>query len=281
MKKLAYILLLAVLVLSSCSKTKDDAKIKIGYLPDAGILPMLLMDDVELVPFFSAGERNTAMQLGELDGMMSDLVAVIAYNQQGINLKVLTVTESRFMIVGTPDFSEDQKWSIGISDNTVIEYLADELGAGEELDKVSIPKVPVRVEMLGSKKIPLACLTDAMAWSLLAQGFQIVRDQKGSGLEPAVLVFTEDFVSGSSKRLKKFASDWNRAAEQINSDPEKYRSMMLEQVRLPDTPDNPYPMPVFRPVTLPTEAQLGSVLNWYKNKYGLEKPVNYSGLMLN
>ena len=114
------------------------------------------MDDVELVPFFSAGERNTAMQLGELDGMMSDLVAVIAYNQQGINLKVLTVTESRFMIVGTPDFSDDQKWSIGISDNTVIEYLADELGAGEELDKVSIPKVPVRVEMLGSKKIPLA-----------------------------------------------------------------------------------------------------------------------------
>ena len=96
-----------------------------------------------------------------------------------------------------------------------------------------------------------------------------------------MLVFTEDFVSGSSKRLKKFASDWNEAAEQINSDPEKYRSMMLEQVRLPDTPDNPYPMPVFRPVTLPTEAQFSSVLNWYKNKYGLEKPVNYSGLMLN
>jgi len=195
-------------------------------------------------------------------------------------MKVLTLTESRFMIVGTPEFTEDQIWTIGISNNTVIEYMVDLLAAGIVLDKVAIPQVPVRMEMLGSGKIPLACLPDAMAWPLLSKDFQIIRDQLGSNLEPAILAFSGAFLDKSEKWLDKFVEDWNQAVTEINKDPDSYRSLLIEKVRLPDIEGSPYPLPIFRPISLPTEAQVNSVITWFTDKYGLNQPVAYKDLMI-
>lgn len=281
MKRYIFSILALLIVLTGCAKkTESSGAIRIGIMPDAGALPLLLMDTVEVIPFLSAKERDTAMQLGEIDGMMTDMVSVLAHNQKDIPMKVLTLTESRFMIVGTPEFTEDQTWTIGISDNTVIEYMVDQLADGIVLDKVAIPQVPVRMEMLGSGKIPLACLTDAMAWPLLSRGFQIIRDQQGSDLEPAILAFSGLFLDKSEKRIETFADDWNRIAAEINKDPDSYRELLIEKVRLPDIEGFPYPLPYFRSITLPTEAQVNSVITWFTGKYGLDKPVSYQDLMI-
>lgn len=281
MKRYIFSILVLLIILTGCAKkTESSGAIRIGIMPDAGALPLLLMDTVEVIPFLSAKERDTAMQLGEIDGMMTDMVSVLAHNQKDIPMKVLTLTESRFMIVGTPEFTEDQTWTIGISDNTVIEYMVDQLADGIVLDKVAIPQVPVRMEMLGSGKIPLACLTDAMAWPLLSRGFQIIRDQQGSDLEPAILAFSGLFLDKSEKRIETFADDWNRIAAEINKDPDSYRELLIEKVRLPDIEGFPYPLPYFRSITLPTEAQVNSVITWFTGKYGLDKPVSYQDLMI-
>jgi NitT/TauT family transport system substrate-binding protein len=281
MKRYIFSILILLIILTSCTKdTEKIEAIRIGIMPDAGALPLLLMDNVEVIPFLSSKERDTAMQLGELDGMMTDMVSVLAHNQKDIPMKVLSLTESRFMIVGTPEFTEDQTWTIGISDNTVIEYMVDQLADGISLDKVAIPQVPVRMEMLGSGKIPLACLTDAMAWPLLSRGFQIIRDQQGSNLEPAILAFSGVFLDKSEKRMVSFVDDWNKIAVEINKDPDSYRELLIEKVRLPNIEGFPYPLPYFKSITLPTEAQVNSVITWFTDKYGLDKPVTYKELMI-
>ncbi len=281
MKKMIFLLPLFLVALGGCSgEDKAKKKIRIGIMPDAGALPLLVMENVETVSFLSAKERDTAMQLGEIDGMMSDLVSVVTFNQRDIPMKVLTLTESRFMIVATPEFTEDQLWSIGISENTVIEYLTDQFGQGQNLDKVSIPQVPVRMEMLGSKKIPLACLTDAMAWPLLSRGFTILRDQRGSGLDPAVLIFSEKFLSLSGHAMEQFKLDWNRAVQEINNDPETFRPLLMEHARIPEIEDFPYPVPEYRPIRLPSEQQVDSVVTWYDNKFGLLKQISYEEMMV-
>jgi len=281
MKKTLLLALTVLTLLSGCSKkeeTKD--KIRIGIMPDAGALPLLLMEEVETVPFLSAKERDAAMQLGELDGMMSDMVSVVMFNQKAIPMKVLTITESRFMIVGTPEFTEDKEWTVGLSENTVIEYMVDQWAGDRLIDKVSIPQVPVRMEMLGSGKIPLACLTDAMAWPLLSRGFGIVRDQQGSGLEPAVLVFSDKYLKEAGGKMEEFTRSWNKAVEKINRNPGDYRTLLQEQVRLPEIEGFPYPVPEFRPVTLPTEEQVASVTDWYESRFGLTRPVSYEEMMI-
>ena len=63
----------------------------------------------------------------------------------------------------------------------------------------------------------------------------------------------------------------------INADPDAYAAMLLEQVRLPASD---YPVPHFRPVTLPTEAQVQSVIDWFAAKYGLSRSVSYADLVI-
>lgn len=283
MKRIAVILysLIFVIALSAAGQQEgEEGKIRIGVLPDAGILPLFLMEDVEVVPFMSAKERETVMQLGELDGVTTDLVSVVANGQKGMPQKVLTVTESRFLIVGHPEAGEDSPRQIGISENTIIEFMVDQLTSGRTIEKVAIPQVPVRLEMLRNGKIPMACLTDAMAWPLLSRGFNILEDQKGSGLEPAVLAFSEKFLEDNPGVIETFKKDWNLAVDEINANPDKYRSLLLEEIRLPDDPDFPYPVPVYHPVKLPGEDTVEIVLEWFENKYGLDHPVSYFDLIV-
>ncbi len=279
-----------LLVLTGCgdgeSTRKEGAeKIRIGLMPDAGALPLLLMEEVETVPFFSARERDTALQLGEMDGIMGDLVGLFTFTSKGIPLKVLTITESRFLLVGSPGTEESAgadsaPWRVGISENSVIEYMVDHWAQGRRVEKVAIPQVPVRMEMLSQGQIPLACLTDAMAWPLLAQGFPILRDQRDGGEEPGILLLTQAFVNREDVDLERFKKGWNEAVAEINRHPEKYRSLLEETARIPLIEGHPYPMPVFRPITLPTEAQVHSVLAWFRQKFDWSDPVSYEDVIL-
>jgi NitT/TauT family transport system substrate-binding protein len=277
-------LLLMVFGTAFAAGQKEEDQIRIGIMPDAGALPLLLMENVETIPFMSARERDTALQLGELDAVMTDLVSVISFAQKEFPLKILTITESRFMIVAHPDFSEGDKWSIGLSENTVIEFMVDYL-SGENskkptLDKISIPQVPVRMEMLRNGKIPLACLTDAMAWPLLGNDFKILMDQRGRAIEPAVLVFREEYLAKNTDKVEAFKKDWNETSSAINENPEEYRSLLLDQIRLPSVENNPYPIPFFRSVTLPSPKSVDLVLEWFENKYGLQIRPSYDSLMI-
>jgi NitT/TauT family transport system substrate-binding protein len=277
-------------LLAGCGKEdspekNEPEKIRIGLMPDAGALPLLLMEDVEAVPFFSARERDTAMQLGELDGMMGDLVGMLTFTSKDIPLKILTITESRFLLVGAPGTEESLEdetapWRVGVSENSVIEYMVDHWAQGRPVEKVAIPQVPVRMEMLAQGQIPLACLTDAMAWPLLARDFPIIRDQRDGDEEPGILLLSEAFLDSKDVDLNRFRKGWNDAVAEINRNPEKYRDLLEETARIPLIEDHPYPMPVFRPVTLPTEAQFNSVLSWFREKFNWTGEILYEDLIL-
>ena len=136
------------------------------------------------------------------------------------------------------------------------------------------------MEMLRNGKIPLACLTDAMAWPLLSRDFPIVRDQADTDLEPAVLAFSVDYAEKNRDKLTDVSRRWDAAVNQINADSEEYRSLLLEKIRLPEDEAHPYPMPVFRTIQLPPEETVNKVITWFDKKYGLTSPVSYGDLML-
>ena len=136
------------------------------------------------------------------------------------------------------------------------------------------------MEMLGSGRISAACLTDAMAWPLLSRGFPILKDQADTGLEPAVLAFTGDFVLNHPVELAAFREQWNSAVDRINADPGSYSSLLLKQIRLPEDAEHPYPVPRFRSVTLPPADTVTRVIRWFDDKYGLDHPVAYEDLVI-
>lgn len=250
---------------STENSSDEHEKVQIAVLPDAGMLPLLLMEDVETVPFFSAKERDAAMQAGGLDGMMSDIITAISFTDHGMPMKILTTTESRFVIAAAPDFDAEQDWTIGISENTVIEYLTEQLAAGHPYEQVNIPQIPVRLEMLRNGQISLACLTDAMLWPLLEEGYTIVRDQADTDLTPAILLFSDEFLQEHGDRIPELVRQWNEAVETINANPDAYKSMLNETVGLSGSLN--YPMPQYKPVTLPNRENLESVYAWYEEHF--------------
>ena len=144
------VLSLALLLPAGCGQTEKTApeKLKIGILPVEDIMPSVVAVengyfaqeniDVELVRFQSAVEQGNAMQSGQLDGMITDLVVSTLLKDSGQDLKVTSITlgstpeEGRFGIVAAPKSGiatlEDLKGKeVGISNNSIIEYVTDGL----------------------------------------------------------------------------------------------------------------------------------------------------------
>jgi len=245
-----------------------EQKIRIGFLPDPGALPLIVMENVEAIPFMSAKERDIALAAGELDGISGDMIGLFHFEKSGSPLKILTLTECRFFITAHPDHQNDEVYQVGISENTVIEYLVDTLLEGEQVEKVAVPKVPVRLEMLRTGKLPMACLSDGLAWPLLEEGFVNLRDQADTNLTPTILAFSQRYLDENPGMVESIRTSWNEAVGKINGDPEKYHPLLLEAIRLPESQD--FPMPYFKGVTLPTEEYFNSVKDWYETKYDME-----------
>jgi NitT/TauT family transport system substrate-binding protein len=276
----------AAVGLAGCAKAPDAAaKLRIGIMPDAAALPLFLIDGVATVPFQSARDRDAALAAGELDGIIGDLVTAIAHRQQGIGLKVVTAAESRFLLVGRPDLAAGLAAgtrrgpvTIGLSENTVAEYLVDALAAdlGVPIVKTPVAQAQLRVELLRSGQLDLAILADALAWPLLAEGFVAVRDQAGSGLEPVALLFSDAALAGRAAAVARCLAGWDTAAAAINADPAAFQARLFEQARLPDSGFAP---PRYRPAALPSVAQVQSAIDWYRAKFGLAVPTAYGDLV--
>ena len=100
-KRLIVILLVAVaLVLTGCTgQPAEKGTLKIGSMPRVfdliayvGLEEGLFEKegvDVELVPFRSTIEMNTALISGELDGMIQDVFEVVNLNKEEVTSKII------------------------------------------------------------------------------------------------------------------------------------------------------------------------------------------------
>jgi NitT/TauT family transport system substrate-binding protein len=271
-------LFLAAALFARGGADKSAEKVRIGFMPDPGALPLIVMDDVEAIPFMSARERDTALAAGELDGISGDMVGLLHFEKNGTPLKILTLTECRFFITAHPDHANDAVYRVGISENTVIEYLVDTLLAGKQVEKVAVPKVPVRLEMLRTGKLPMACLSDGLAWPLMADGFVNLVDQADTDLTPTILALSGTFIEKNPKRVEELKKSWNGAVKKINADPDQYHDQLLDAIRLPEAQD--FPMPLFKEITLPTREYFDSVTAWYEKKYGISLDITRDGAVI-
>lgn len=266
-----------------------------GLLPDIGILPILVADEedyfdkedikLELTLFKSARNRDAALQAGELDGTISDLLAVYYLNSSGIGVKALSVVESRFMILGAKEsgisnLEELDGEDIGLSKNTVIEYIVDTILAerGLKYQEINIPEIPVRMELLNKSKIKAACLPDPLATVLEKSGARSLIDSHSYGLDPVVLIFTERTVD-DTKLLKDFFRAYNRGVKALNNNPEKYRKLLFSRGEFPEQIIKDIDIPTYRPAEAPSRDEVDKILKWVATKKRENSNLMYGDLV--
>ncbi len=273
--------------------------LKIGLLPIVDALPMHVAEaeglfakhnvKVELITFASAVERDSALQAKQIDGQLNDLVATLLLANGGEKVKVVRQTYQgstampMMYVLAAPQsplrVPADLKGvAIGISTNSVIEFTTEVMlrEAGlrpQEIQKVEVAKIPVRLEMLLKGQLAAATLPDPFASLAIAQGAHLVADDGKSGAGQSVLTFREEALAGKDKALKAFLAAYEQAVQAINASPEKYRPLLVERAKVPEPIKDSFQMPPYPPARVPTAAEVKAVVDWMVAKGLLSAPV--------
>ena len=261
---------------------------KEGWFPEAGL-------QVELVSFPSAVERDAALQAGQIDGEVADLVAVALMKKAGTDVKIASIglgatpQEGRFALLAAPNSSirqaEDLKnVPIGVSENSIIDYVTDQMlkdrGVPQaQIKKIGVAKMPVRLQMLLSNQIQAACLPDPLATLAVAQGAHLVLDDTYRNISQTVLLFRTASVQNKRAALQTVVRVYGEAGRALAKNPELYRPLLIEKAQIPAPIKDTYKMPTFSPLQLPTQAEVSSVMQWMVEKKLLAQPFAYDELV--
>ena len=299
-------LLLAVF-LGACTPLKPESNaLKVALIPVLDVIPLYIADQngyfaeqgikVEGVPVKSAQERDVLMQTGQVDGMLTDLISNALLNKDGV--KVKAVYTARRPYPGAPVFrilagpksgittaAGLKGVPIGISQNTVIEYLTDRMLKGEGLaaDEIAVQEVsaiPVRFEQLMNGNIRAATLPDPLAQGAVAAGaVPLVDDSKYPDLSQSVLSFSTDALNGKPNTVRKFLIAWEKAVKELNANPEKYRSLLIDKGRVPQSIQDSYHMPPFPERGVPAAAEVADVIQWAREKGLVGRDIPYGDMV--
>ncbi len=309
--------LLVITVVTGCAqnntaKTGENpqpaevSKLKIGSLTIEENLPLLVAEkngyfaaenlQVELVTFQSPVESQSAFQAGQLDGMITDLLIAALLRSSGEDLRVTSIAlgatpqEGRFAIVASPKSNiktvQDLKGkSIGISSNSIIEYVTDGLlqqgGVNpSEVKKTTVAKIPLRLEMLLNNQIDAITVPDPQISYTVAQGAKIIaEDTKGENLSQSVILMGSKALSGKKDAISRFYKAYAKAVDDINQKPDQYKDLLVKNVNIPENVVDSYKVQHFSKPQLPAEKDVNSVISWLKNKNLLKNEINYQGFV--
>jgi len=316
MKKILSSLLIVSSVLfflAGCSRSgkapgSNQGIIKLGLLRVEDNLPFFVAEQdklfeqrglrVELIIFNSARERDIALEAGEIDGGVADLLAVALLNKGGTRVKATSLglgavpEEGRFVILSAPQsgiVSPQQLRGVpvAVSYNTIIHYLAEEMlkATGLQQDEISLQNIPdlnIRLEsLLAGKDVRAALLPDPLATLAEKSGARAVVDDTrlGLNLSQTVIIFREDTLISKPSAIKGVLSAYQEAGANLNAHPQKYRELVLDRARIPQPLEDSYVAPHFSPLRLPTAEMVEKVMSWMTGKGLLAKPYTYEELV--
>lgn len=254
-----------------------------GYFEEEGI-------DLDLQIFKAAKDRDAALQAGELDGVLCDEVAISIYQNSDIDMKITGTTNGSWTLVagkdsGITNLNDLKGKKVGISENTMIEYLADDIALSNglevsDIEKVAIAAMPARLEALKNNQIDAAILPAPFNDTAVADGGIEVTKIYNKDIMISVTAFLQEAIDKDAHAIKGFYNAYNKAIEFINSnDISEYEDIIISIVGYSEDMRGNIVLPEFKTNYLPAEENVQNVLDWSKNKGLLTKDINAKDVM--
>jgi len=287
------------------SQASEPARqpLKVALLPILDAFPFYVAQEhgyfkmegikVEAIPTASALERDQLMQSGQIDGMLSEMTAAAVFNREKTQVKIVGVLREAypdsplFRILAAPNsgiesVSDLAGVPIGISKNTIIEYVTDRLLAekgltGDKVVKKSIPVIPERCQLLLQGRIKAATLPDPLAKSAIKAGAkEIISDSAYPRYAISVFIFNLNAIENKQESIRRFLRAWDKAVERIRQEPDALVPLLLKKIRVPKNVQQGYRLPRYPFSKVPDSAQWADVMDWMVKKGLLVKPQPYS-----
>ena len=139
------------------------------------------------------------------------------------------------------------------------------------------PQFPERYQLLLQGRLQAATLPDPLAQSAMASGAVLIIDDRAiTGRSLSVLSFTSQALQEKRPVIKRFLDTWNLAVQRINANPDAYRTLLMEQIRIPPNVQANYRIPPFAYRQLPDRNQWQDVMTWMVTRRLLDHPIDFN-----
>lgn len=275
-----------------------------GTLATEDILPLWVAEaeglfekagqEVSIVPFQSATELIAGVASGEVDLAMTDIMVTASMYASDVDVQIRWITlgasadQGRFGIMVGPDsnigsLTDLADVPIGVGSNTILEYVMDCLledagVADEHIVVEELQKLPVRYQAMASGEVAAAALPGTLLALGEANGCKLIADDtQGDNISQSVMIVRTGLLGDDAyaAAVSQLEGVWDEAAELVNANPEKYRSVLVANANLPEAIADTYPISTYPTVQLPTAEMVDPVLAWMEKKGYLTKPLVY------
>lgn len=306
MKKiLLAVMALIMVVAAGCGSNQANKKemspLTIGLMPDTDSIPFLIAREkgyfaeegieVNIEQYKSAMDRDAALQSGNLDGAVSDMLAAAFSKAGGFDVKVTSFTDGSYKLIAGRDenirsVKELSGKDVSVSKNTIIEYVTDQILAkegmnGDSINKVIIPQIPTRLEMLQNGKLAAATLPEPMASIAIAGGSKFVTGSDELGINPGVILFTAKASEDKKQEIQAMYRAYNKAVKYLNDTPrEEYIDLVIEKAGFPPAAKEALKLPKYHEAALPKDSDVTDCIKWLNEKGLVQDKFTYSDMVL-
>lgn len=265
------------------SSPKENLSLKIGVMPAVDSAPIFLAAkngyfkelglNVDVQVYTNAMNRQSALQSGELDGAMTDVIALVNNVENGFDIKVTTSTDGSFPFLIKKNFEEKKDIKVGMMEVSVSNYLADRsLGDKYNLEKVYINEIPARLEMISKGNLDMAVIPEPMASQGELNGLDKKLIENSDEFSPDIMVFTGKAIKGNEKAIMLFHEAYNKAVEAITKDDNLARDILIENLKLKPEIKDKIILPKYSKARIPSKEYMQSIMDW--NEKVLKKKIN-------
>jgi len=284
---LELIMLIFSLTIITGNINANEMSLEIGIMPAVDSAPILLAQekgyfaeeglDIKVDVYTNAVNRQTALQTNKLDGAMTDLIAFVNNVNNDFPVKITTTTDGSFPILVSKDFKEKEEVKIGMMEVSVTNFLAEQfLKDKYKLNKIYIPAIPARLEMLKSGQLEMAVIPEPLASTAELQGLEKRIYKNDYDYMPEAMIFTETALSKKDKEISIFHKVYNKAVKEINEDDQEAREVLIKSLDLPIKIKNLITMPEYHLTRIPSEDYLNKVIEWVEKTDKSQIEIDYN-----
>lgn len=294
MKKVIMVMIIGVMMVSlgGCANKKTEVggqtqgqlqSLSIGIMPDVDSIPFIIAQEkgyfkeegltVTINQFKSAVDRDSALQSGNLDGAVSDMLAVAFAKSGGFDVAITSVTSGSYKLVmnqheTVTTIKELQGKDVAISKNTIIEYVTDRIMTEGgltpgDINKIVIPQIPTRLEMLQNGKIAAATLPEPMATIAVKNGGKVLNSSDQLSISPGVMIFTTKAIGQKEQEIRAMYRAYNKAVDYLAHEPmENYIDLLTSKGSFPDSVKGALVLPKYQKAVAPASKDVDECMKW-------------------
>ena len=271
--------------LFSCAETEEPRQLKIGVMPAVDIAPIYAaLDeglyakeglDVEITLFTNAQNRQTALQANQIDGAMTDLVALITNVNSGFPIRGTLSTDGLFPLLINGELPKDGELSVGMMEISVSNYLVEQyLGGDYSLEKVFINEIPARLEAVMSDQLKAGLFPEPIASVGEMRGLQKVFFPGIPRQSLDIMAFTQKALKEKKREIQAFHRAYGEAVKLLSADADLgWKTLATHIPNLPPTLGDTISLPEYSAPGLPEDEFIDEIIQWTARITGKEIPI--------